>query len=190
MSVAVAAAKGERQRLVVADEPTCRSVHRSFRQIKRDAAQAASWQSLMGGLGGRRFLFVWGRERSSRANTLVMISVLTSLWGAWILIPVWTIKIQRSTPCQGVAASVAPDLWSVHPNLGPLFSVSDWCERGDSNPHPLRDQILSLARLPIPPLSHGTHYIVQEIAAHEQGSCTADSPDPIHLRIDSAGGVP
>ncbi len=30
-----------------------------------------------------------------------------------------------------------------------------WCERGDSNPHPLRDQILSLARLPIPPLSRG-----------------------------------
>ena len=30
-----------------------------------------------------------------------------------------------------------------------------WCERGDSNPHPLRDQILSLARLPIPPLSQG-----------------------------------
>src|SRR5690348_11344339 len=29
-----------------------------------------------------------------------------------------------------------------------------WCERGESNPHPLRDQILSLARLPIPPLSH------------------------------------
>jgi hypothetical protein len=28
-----------------------------------------------------------------------------------------------------------------------------WCERGDSNPHPLRDQILSLARLPVPPLS-------------------------------------
>ena len=31
-----------------------------------------------------------------------------------------------------------------------------WCERGDSNPHPLRDQILSLARLPIPPLSRVT----------------------------------
>src|SRR5262245_52211652 len=29
-----------------------------------------------------------------------------------------------------------------------------WCERGDSNPHTLRYQILSLARLPIPPLSH------------------------------------
>ena len=27
------------------------------------------------------------------------------------------------------------------------------CERGDSNPHPVQDQILSLARLPIPPLS-------------------------------------
>jgi hypothetical protein len=30
----------------------------------------------------------------------------------------------------------------------------DWeCERGDSNPHAFRHQILSLARLPIPPLS-------------------------------------
>src|SRR3954447_13398971 len=29
-----------------------------------------------------------------------------------------------------------------------------WCERGDSNPHTFRYQILSLARLPIPPLSH------------------------------------
>ena len=46
--------------------------------------------------------------------------------------------------------------------LRPLPFLSDrnpapselWCERGDSNPHPLRDQILSLARLPIPPLSH------------------------------------
>jgi hypothetical protein len=27
------------------------------------------------------------------------------------------------------------------------------CERGDSNPHAFRHQILSLARLPIPPLS-------------------------------------
>ena len=27
------------------------------------------------------------------------------------------------------------------------------CERGDSNPHPLRGQILSLVRLPVPPLS-------------------------------------
>jgi len=31
--------------------------------------------------------------------------------------------------------------------------VSDWCERGDSNPHGFPRQILSLVRLPIPPLS-------------------------------------
>ena len=31
---------------------------------------------------------------------------------------------------------------------------SIWCERGDSNPHGLPRQILSLVRLPIPPLSH------------------------------------
>jgi hypothetical protein len=35
-----------------------------------------------------------------------------------------------------------------------VIEKQGWCERGDSNPHPLRDQILSLARLPIPPLSH------------------------------------
>ena len=29
-----------------------------------------------------------------------------------------------------------------------------WCERGDSNPHGFPRQILSLVRLPIPPLSH------------------------------------
>ena len=29
-----------------------------------------------------------------------------------------------------------------------------WCERGELNPYPLRDWILSPARLPIPPLSH------------------------------------
>jgi len=34
-----------------------------------------------------------------------------------------------------------------------VIDRKSWCERGDSNPHPLRDQILSLARLPIPPLS-------------------------------------
>ena len=34
--------------------------------------------------------------------------------------------------------------------------VSAWCERGDSNPHGFTRQILSLVRLPIPPLSHFT----------------------------------
>ena len=40
-----------------------------------------------------------------------------------------------------------------HPPRRQLIERKAWCERGDSNPHPLRDQILSLARLPIPPLS-------------------------------------
>src|SRR5882724_1917557 len=31
-----------------------------------------------------------------------------------------------------------------------------WCERGDSNPHGFPRQILSLVRLPIPPLSHAS----------------------------------
>jgi len=34
-----------------------------------------------------------------------------------------------------------------------LSPVSCWCERGDSNPHGFTRQILSLVRLPIPPLS-------------------------------------
>jgi hypothetical protein len=33
-------------------------------------------------------------------------------------------------------------------------TLNYWCERGDSNPHGFTRQILSLVRLPIPPLSH------------------------------------
>ena len=33
-----------------------------------------------------------------------------------------------------------------------------WCERGDSNPHGFTRQILSLVRLPIPPLSQCSDY--------------------------------
>src|SRR5277367_3579878 len=33
----------------------------------------------------------------------------------------------------------------------------EWCERGDLNPHGFPRQILSLVRLPIPPLSHVSH---------------------------------
>ena len=48
---------------------------------------------------------------------------------------------------------------NVHKNFGTRvsYSLSDslvWCERGDSNPHGFTRQILSLVRLPIPPLSH------------------------------------
>jgi hypothetical protein len=42
------------------------------------------------------------------------------------------------------------------------FCASYWCERGDSNPHALRRQILSLVRLPIPPLSHALVSIVYQ----------------------------
>ncbi len=34
------------------------------------------------------------------------------------------------------------------------FRSCNWCERGDLNPHGFTRQILSLVRLPIPPLSH------------------------------------
>jgi hypothetical protein len=34
------------------------------------------------------------------------------------------------------------------------WAAKNWCERGDSNPHGFPRQILSLVRLPIPPLSH------------------------------------
>ena len=48
-------------------------------------------------------------------------------------------------------------------NPGHAFSCGarfGWCERGDSNPHGLPRQILSLVRLPISPLSHfAAHYI-------------------------------
>ena len=39
----------------------------------------------------------------------------------------------------------------LHSYGGPC--LMGWCERGDSNPHGLLRQILSLVRLPIPPLS-------------------------------------
>src|SRR6476619_7154406 len=40
------------------------------------------------------------------------------------------------------------------------FDSLQWCERGDSNPHTFRYQILSLARLPIPPLSRSSEHSV------------------------------
>src|SRR5262245_65773626 len=52
---------------------------------------------------------------------------------------------------------VSPLDWERHPDWEPLSQFFDFgihkCERRDSNPQPLRDQILSLARMPIPPLS-------------------------------------
>jgi hypothetical protein len=36
-----------------------------------------------------------------------------------------------------------------------LTLASDWCGRGDSNPHALRRHPLKMVRLPVPPLPHG-----------------------------------
>src|SRR5580704_12800050 len=52
-----------------------------------------------------------------------------------------------------------------------------WCERGDSNPHGLPRQILSLVRLPISPLSH--------FAGHE----IDDNRRPLGLHEDGLGFV-
>src|SRR5688572_15250219 len=38
-----------------------------------------------------------------------------------------------------------------------LAAFCNKCERGDLNPHPLRDTVLSRARLPIPPLSRNSN---------------------------------
>ena len=42
---------------------------------------------------------------------------------------------------------------SADQNQKQVIERKEWCERGDSNPHGLPRQILSLVRLPIPPLS-------------------------------------
>jgi hypothetical protein len=42
-------------------------------------------------------------------------------------------------------------------NRGRINDSLVWCERGDSNPHGFTRQILSLVRLPVPPLSHDLH---------------------------------
>jgi len=64
-------------------------------------------------------------------------------------------------------------------------AVSYWCERGDSNPHGLLRQILSLVRLPIPPLSHEQltsyfqdwwHFLWHFVSAENPQRCCS-SPD-------------
>ena len=51
-----------------------------------------------------------------------------------------------------------------HLKYGLWFSAADfWCERGDLNPHELPRQILSLVRLPIPPLSRFCLLIVLRV---------------------------
>ena len=47
-------------------------------------------------------------------------------------------------------------------------ALSYWCERGDSNPHGFTRQILSLVRLPIPPLSQLFFNYIQPLVVGEQ----------------------
>ena len=51
-----------------------------------------------------------------------------------------------------------------------------WCERGDSNPHGFTRQILSLVRLPIPPLSQDpdTVYSLLELRRRVHAERTGD----------------
>jgi integrase len=75
-------------------------------------------------------------------------------------------RLDTSKTAQPDATQAQPEL-AGHPrsrtsNVSQVTENKGWCERGDSNPHPLRDQILSLARLPVPPLSQS--FIIIEAA--------------------------
>ena len=54
-----------------------------------------------------------------------------------------------------------------------------WCERRDSNPHGFLHRILSPARLPVPPLSHGMLL---------SASCW-ELPGPVHRIVAGPGAV-
>ncbi len=55
-------------------------------------------------------------------------------------------------------ASRREQAWHVEKETDFRSALTLWCERGDSNPHGFTRQILSLVRLPIPPLSHPLNY--------------------------------
>src|SRR5262245_20824241 len=80
-----------------------------------------------------------------------------------------------------------------HPLYGLASEMStsaDPCERGESNPHPLRGQILSLVRLPVPPLSRGASYLA---ARSREGKprwtqlCIGQKQSLWYRRLRSAG---
>ncbi len=61
---------------------------------------------------------------------------------------------QNATQAQPTSQSEEPN---EPQNCSQAIEEKDWCERGESNPHGFPRQILSLVRLPIPPLSHFTN---------------------------------
>jgi hypothetical protein len=66
------------------------------------------------------------------------------------------VKINAAPQWQDSLNKNKGSMWFYEGGFLPDFMtvLQDWCERGDSNPHGLPRQILSLVRLPIPPLSH------------------------------------
>ena len=86
---------------------------------------------------------------------------------------------------------------TLHGNLhvDPLYilgreSVEAWCERRDSNSHGLPHQVLSLARLPIPPHSHSeTALSQQRIIPHPAGFAVR-APTAAPLRAVPASRSP
>src|ERR1051326_4856583 len=75
--------------------------------------------------------------------------------------------------------------WGDVDKFGFLFVDSSiGCERGDSSPHTFRYQILSLARLPIPPLSHAKSARKNSIENWPQ--INADDADYFFIRVGPA----
>src|SRR5947199_10791087 len=64
-----------------------------------------------------------------------------------------------------------------------------WCERGDSNPHTFRYQILSLARLPIPPLSQLKHSEIENSTAITRYRTESGSDWPGYAGVSPARGL-
>ena len=60
-------------------------------------------------------------------------------------------------PCRRLSIQWSRCAMNSQINKSCTGTASCWCERGDSNPHGFTRQILSLVRLPIPPLSHVHH---------------------------------
>ena len=59
-----------------------------------------------------------------------------------------------------VEKSRDPDSARQPPSFKPLLKIIKFlCRREDLNLHPLRDAILSRARIPIPPLRHEIHLV-------------------------------
>src|SRR5437867_11262864 len=74
-----------------------------------------------------------------------------------------------------------------------VANVSEWCRRGDSNPHGLPHTPLKRARLPIPPLRRRRSRSMprcrracQSAQRAEMGQSATDADDPTHAGLPEA----